>query len=67
MREGVTGYIPGSVWVPWSVARPEEARRPALSTSWLRKLLGPKRMSVYQCCLALHIMSASDNDKGSRS
>ena len=66
MREGLTGYIPGSVWVPWSVARPETPQ-PGLSSSWLRRLLGPKRMSVYQCCLALHIMRASDNDRATLS
>ena len=66
MHEGVTGYIPGSVWVPWSVTRPE-AQPAKLSNSWLRRFLGPKRMSVYQCCLALHIMGASDTDKALRS
>lgn len=66
MREGVTGYIPGSVWVPWSVTRLEKPGA-RLSSRWLRRFLSPKRMSVYQCCLALHIMSTSNNNKESGS
>lgn len=65
MREGGTGYIPGSVWVPWSATRPET--RTPLSSSWLRRFLSPKRLSIYQCCLALHIAGASDTDKASLS
>jgi hypothetical protein len=65
MREGLTGYIPGSVWVPWSLTRPE-TRKSKLSSSWLRRLLAPKRLSVYQCCLALHILGASKHEKATR-
>jgi hypothetical protein len=63
MRESLGGYTPGSVvWVPWSVARPQERRR-SDRPSWLSRLFGrSRRVSLYQRCLAIHIMSASRPD-----
>ena len=64
MRESIGGYTPGSlVWVPWSVARPQpRARRE--SKSWLSQLFQRgKRPSLYQRCLALHIMTTSRPEK----
>jgi hypothetical protein len=60
MRESVGGYTPGSlVWVPWSVARPQPRERRE-GKSWLSLLFRRgKRPSLYQRCLALHIMTTS--------
>ena len=64
MSEGSTsGYIPGSVWVPYSVSRPDQRRRPRARQSWLSRLLQRKRPSLYQRCLALHIMKAKADDR----
>jgi hypothetical protein len=57
---GASGYIPGSVWVPYSVSRPDDYRHPGQGLSWWQRLLRPKRSSLYQQCLALHITSAAD-------
>ncbi len=62
-----SGYVPGSVvWVPWSIARPEKRRRCGSSESWLQRLFPRRRASrpsLYQRCLAIHIMATGDTDK----
>jgi hypothetical protein len=62
-----SGYVPGSVvWVPWSIARPEKRRRRMIRESWLRRLFTrhrPSRPSLYQRCLAIHIMTSGDADQ----
>ena len=60
MRESMGGYTPGSVvWVPWSVAKPQLHDRND-GPSWLGRLFRrDKRPSLYQRCLALHIMTTS--------
>jgi len=59
-----SGYVPGSVvWVPWSIARPENRRRRTPRESWLQRLFPRRRASrpsLYQRCLAFHIMTGSD-------
>lgn len=60
MREGVTGYVPGSiVWVPFSAAHPEDRVE---RESWLRRFIRRRQPSLYQRCLAMHIMTASDTE-----
>jgi hypothetical protein len=62
-----SGYVPGSVvWVPWSIARPEKKRRRASRGSWLQRLLSrgrQSRPSLYQRCLAIHIMTISEAER----
>ncbi len=63
MREGVTGYVPGSVvWVPWSVARPRDE---AVETepSWISRLFKREKPSLYHRCLALHMMNVNKREK----
>jgi hypothetical protein len=60
----ISGYIPGSVvWVPWSVARPERRRRRQERVSWLKRLFPRRRLSLYQRCLAIHIMTNHENER----
>lgn len=70
MSEGMTsGYIPGSVvWVPWSVARPERRRTRRKRMSLLQRLFQRKqRPSLYQRCLAIHIMTSGETEEGASS
>jgi hypothetical protein len=71
VSEGMSsGYVPGSVvWVPWSIARPEKKRRRTTLEPWLQRLFPrrrPSRPSLYQRCLAIHIMSTSDAEQPAR-
>ncbi len=63
-----SGYIPGSVvWVPWSVARPERRRpKPRKHESLFARLFARnerQRPSLYQRCLAIHIMTTSETEE----
>ena len=60
MRESIGGYTPGSVvWVPLSVAHSQPRDRDE-GPSWLSRLFRrSKKPSLYQRCLALHIMTTS--------
>jgi hypothetical protein len=62
MRESGTGYIPGSVWVPWSIAHHNAEEAEAPRDSWLKRFIRRRQPSLYQRCLAMHIMTASDNE-----
>jgi hypothetical protein len=67
-----SGYIPGSVvWVPWSVARPERRRQQRRQReSLFARLFGrkrPSRPSLYQRCLAIHIMTTTEAEEGASS
>lgn len=67
MSEGMTsGYIPGSVvWVPWSVARPERRRTRRRRESLFQRFFQRRqRPSLYQRCLAIHIMTSSEIEEG---
>jgi hypothetical protein len=63
----ISGYVPGSVvWVPWSIARPEAKLRRKRRESWLQRLFSrrrPSRPSLYQRCLAIHIMTTSEAER----
>jgi hypothetical protein len=63
----ISGYVPGSVvWVPWSIARPEKKHRRTRRESLWQRLFSrrrPIRPSLYQRCLAIHIMATSEADR----
>lgn len=64
MAEGVVRTLREGAAVPWSDAR-SEGRTRWVRQSWLKRLMRrrPKQLSVYQQCLAMHIGTASDNDR----
>jgi len=66
MPDSNGGYVPGSiVWVPWSMAhRTEEERETApASDSFWRRLLRRRQPTVFQRCLAIHIMNTTDTTR----
>jgi hypothetical protein len=69
VSEGIgSGYVPGSVvWVPWSIARPEKRRRRTIRESWLSRFFSSRRRqnrpSLYQRCLAIHVMTTDKTEK----
>lgn len=65
MSEDTTsGYVPGSVvWVPWSIARPDRRRRDeGRRESWLKRLFPPRRLRLYQRCLAIRVIPSGKAD-----
>lgn len=48
------GYLPGSVWVPWSIARPERRAGRRRRRTGLMALFQRSRSELYQRCLSFN-------------
>jgi hypothetical protein len=48
------GYVPGSVWVPWSIVRPERRPSRRRRAGWLSLFFQRSRSELYQRCFAFN-------------